>query len=75
MKTFIGLVLTVIFFNATAENIDNLLEEGFEIKSTATVAAGGMYFVLQKDALAFVCPALDPSRVHTCIKVQGEVSE
>ncbi|MEL0030744.1 MAG: hypothetical protein VW778_07820 [Betaproteobacteria bacterium] len=75
MKKIIATVGLLVATTTHAESIDQLLTDGYEIKSAATVAAGGMYFILQKGAAAYFCPALDPSRVMTCRQVKGEVSE
>ena len=60
-----------ILSSANAESIETLLADGYEIKSAATVAAGGMYFILQNGANAYFCPALDPSKVMECRKVKA----
>ena len=75
MKKIIATVGLLVSTTTHAESIDQLLTDGYEIKSAATLAAGGMYFILQKGAAAYFCPALDPSRVMTCRKVKGEASE
>jgi len=64
-----------VFSSAYAESIETLLEDGYEIKSAATVAAGGMYFILQNGAKAYFCPALDPSKVMKCRKVKAGKNE
>jgi len=72
MKTLIATLGLIIAATTHAESIDNLLAQDYEIKSAATVAAGGMYFILQKGPSAYFCPALDPGRVMTCRQVKSE---
>ncbi len=71
MNKILGVVMIFIFSSASAESIETLLADGYEIKSAATVAAGGMYFILQNGADAYFCPALDPSKVMDCRKVKA----
>jgi len=70
-KIFVFLILLIPTV-VQARSIDSLLVDGFEIKSAATVAAGGMYFILQKRDAAYFCPALDPSKVMDCRRVKGK---
>jgi len=72
MKKIITALGLFVATTTHAASIDQLLTVGYEIKSAATVAAGGMYFILQKGATAYFCPALDPSRVMTCRQVKSE---
>ena len=71
MKKILLLLTLMVFTSASAESIETLLTEGYEIKSAATVAAGGMYFILQNGPNAYFCPALDPSKVMDCRKVKA----
>jgi len=60
-KIFVFLILLIPTV-VQARSIDSLL----------TVAAGGMYFILQKGGAAYFCPALDPSKVMDCRRVKGK---
>jgi len=71
MNKLLPCLMLFILSSANAESIETLLADGYEIKSAATVAAGGMYFILQNGANAYFCPALDPSKVMECRKVKA----
>ena len=64
----IFLIPTIIF----AKPIETLMETGYEIKSSFGLSSGGMILVLQNAKDAYVCPALDPTKIRDCIKVKSE---
>ena len=72
MKKLFGFLIFLIPTIIFAKPIETLMETGYEIKSSFGLSSGGMILVLQNGKDAYVCPALDPTKIRDCIKVKSE---